>query len=80
MKLAAIIDNSEVKDKDILSKDIKEDLSKKREEFYVDRIMEKMNPKFSVIPQSMYKTIVGVVDNENLNGKQIMLRTFLKVI
>jgi len=40
----------------------------RREDNYVDAIMQHVNPKFSIIPQGMYKTIVAVTGPEHMKG------------
>lgn len=38
------------------------------ESLFVDTIMKEMTPKFSIIPDVPYKTIVGVARPENIEG------------
>ena len=38
------------------------------ENVFVDTIMKELAPKFSIIPDVPYKTIVGVAKPENLEG------------
>lgn len=35
-----------------------------RAEFFVDRLMERVSPKFSVLPQPLDKTLVGIVPSD----------------
>ena len=54
------------KSKEELEKEI---LVDRREEFFVDSIMQQMQPKFNVLPGSLYKTVVAVTDPSHLRGK-----------
>lgn len=52
----------------------KEDIEKevyfdRREEYFVDSLMKEINPKFSMIPSSLYKTVVGITEPQHLKGK-----------
>jgi len=40
----------------------------KKEEFYVDAIMQEINPKFSIIPTGLYKTVVAVSEPQHIKG------------
>jgi hypothetical protein len=51
----------------------KEILIDRREEFFVDSIMQQMQPKFNVMPGSLYKTVVAVTQPEHLRGNSIFL-------
>jgi len=55
----------------------KETYFDKKEEYYVDAIMQEINPKFSIIPTGLYKTIVAVSEPQHIKGTGISLENFL---
>ncbi|EGR33358.1 hypothetical protein IMG5_055000 [Ichthyophthirius multifiliis] len=48
-----------------IKKEIFEDY---RHDYFVNQIMEELKPKTSFIPQNPYKTLVGIVEPEDLEG------------
>ena len=52
----------------------KEILVDRREEFFVDSIMQQMQPKLNIIPGSLYKTVVAVTDPKHLKGMIISIK------
>ena len=48
----------------------KEVYTDKKEENFVELIMQEINPKFSILPGSLYKTVVAVTEPQHLRGKR----------
>ena len=77
LKLAEIVESEQAdgtvkkideKKKKEIEDNLRQELKTGCQEHYVEKIMEEMNPKFSILPQTVYKTIVGVVEPGNLDG------------
>ena len=51
----------------------KETYYDKKEEFYVDAIMQEINPKFSIIPTGLYKTVVAVSEPKHIKGNSCII-------
>jgi len=51
----------------------------KKEEYYVDAIMQEINPKFSIIPTGLYKTIVAVSEPQHIKGIPLDWKVFINL-
>lgn len=49
----------------------KEVLFDRKEEQFVDSIMKEINPKFSIVPSALYKTIVAITEPQHLKGNSL---------